>query len=98
MPWPLDAAPPVPRAYQMLAQLPRGPVVELLFNYKRNEYSAHTRFLFGSTYHWQPLLNGYSDLIPPDYDAVADLMTRFPDDASFAMLQGDEACATSSCT
>ena len=87
VPWPLDAAPPVPRAYQMLAQLPRGPVVELLFNYKRNEYWTHTRFLFGSTYHWQPLLNGYSDLIPPDYDAVANLMTRFPDDASFAMLK-----------
>ena len=40
-----------------------------------------------STYHWQPLVNGYSDLIPPDFEQVALLMTQFPDPASFAMLR-----------
>jgi hypothetical protein len=86
VPWPLRAAPPVPRAYELLAQLPRGPVVELLFNYKP-PFFPHTRFMFGSTYHWQPLVNGYSDLIPPDFQQVAELMTRFPDPASFEMLR-----------
>jgi hypothetical protein len=87
VPWPLRAPPPVPRAYEMLAELPRGAVVELLFNYKPTEFFTHSRFLFGSTYHWQPLVNGYSDLIPPDFPEVAKLMTRFPDQASFDMLR-----------
>ncbi len=87
VPWPLHAAPPVPRAYTLLAELPRAAVVELLFNYKRTEFFAHTRFMFNSTYHWQPLLNGYSDLIPPDFEQVALLMTQFPDPPSFAMLR-----------
>jgi hypothetical protein len=87
VPWPLRAAPPVPRAYTLLAERPRAAVVELLFNYKRTEFFAHTRFMFNSTYHWQPLLNGYSDLIPPDFEQVALLMTQFPDPASFAMLR-----------
>jgi hypothetical protein len=86
VPWPLRAAPPVPRAYDLLAQLPRGPVVELLFNYKP-PFFPHTRFMYGSTHHWQRLVNGYSDLIPPDFQQVADAMTRFPDPASFEMLR-----------
>ena len=87
VPWPLRPAPPVARAYRLLAEAPRSAVVEMLFNYKRTEFFAHTRFMFNSTYHWQPLLNGYSDLIPPDFQEVAMLMTQFPDPASFAMLR-----------
>jgi len=86
VPWPLRSAPPVPRAYELLAKLPRGPVVELLFNYKP-PFFPHTRFMLGSTHHWQRLVNGYSDLIPPDFQQVAELMTRFPDPASFEMLR-----------
>jgi hypothetical protein len=43
--------------------------------------------MFWSTYHWQPMVNGYSDVIPPDFDAIALPINAFPDPASFAIMQ-----------
>jgi hypothetical protein len=86
VPWPLRAAEPVPQAYDLLARLPRGVVVEYLFNYKSSDYHNQTHAMFNSTYHWQPLVNGYSDLIPSDFDAFAVPINAFPDPASFELL------------
>lgn len=86
IPWPLRAAEPVPRAYEMLAELPRGVVVEYLFNYVTSDFHNQTHAMFNSTYHWQPLVNGYSDLIPPDFETIAVPINAFPDPASFELL------------
>jgi hypothetical protein len=43
--------------------------------------------MFNSTYHWRPLVNGYSDLIPPDFEALAVPINDFPDPASFELLR-----------
>jgi len=86
-PWPLREVPPVPPVYRLLAELPRGPVVEFHFPYRRGDLFNHTRYMFWSTYHWQPLINGYSDYIPADFREIVVPINGFPDRASFAILR-----------
>jgi hypothetical protein len=40
-----------------------------------------------STYHWQPLINGYSDHIPQDFRDEALPLSGFPSRESFAVLE-----------
>ena len=40
-----------------------------------------------STYHWQPLVNGYSDYIPPDFAIIAPALNFFPDAKSFEIMR-----------
>lgn len=85
--WPLRETHPVSPAYRTLARLPRAPLVEYPFPYERSNYHNHGHALFWSTYHWQPLVNGYSDVIPPDFDAIARPINAFPDAASFILME-----------
>ncbi len=85
--WPLNQAPPVSRAYRKLANMPRGVLVEFLFPYERANYHFHSGAMYWSTYHWMPLVNGYSDIIPKDFDAIALPINAFPDPASFAIMK-----------
>jgi hypothetical protein len=73
--------PPVPSpAYGVLAQQPRGPLVEMPFFERSRFYSRHTIYMLMSTLHWMPLVNGYSDYFPPDFaeNAVALAPLPFP--------------------
>jgi len=83
----LREAPPLPHAYQTLAQLPRGPVIELPYWYERLAYPRHAEYMLTSTAHWQPLINGYSDHIPQDFRATAVPLSTFPSRESFAILE-----------
>ena len=87
IPWPLQARDPVPRAFQMLAVLPPGPVVEFHFPYKASDFHNQTHAMFDSTYHWRPLVNGYSDLTPPEFEALAVAINAFPDEPSFELMR-----------
>jgi hypothetical protein len=87
VPWPLRAMAPLPRAYTLLRQLPRGGVLELPFPYRRTDFHQHTRAMLRSTANWQPLLNGYSDFTPPDFYELAEPVNGFPDAASFTILR-----------
>jgi hypothetical protein len=40
-----------------------------------------------SGWHWQPLINGYSDHIPPEFRALAPILHGFPSRESFAELR-----------
>ena len=80
-------APPVPAAYRLLATLPRGPVVELPFFYQRHDFPRHTIYMLFSTYHWQPLVNGYSDYIPADFREMVVVVSSFPARDSFKRLE-----------
>ena len=80
-------APPVPHAYRTLANLPRGPVIELPFWYERLAYPRHAEYMLTSTVHWQPLINGYSDHIPQDFRDTAVPLSSFPSRESFAILE-----------
>jgi hypothetical protein len=77
----------LPSPYRILAGLPRGPVVEMPFFYRRQDFPRHTLYMLSSTYHWQPLINGYSDVIPPDFREMVNSVSRFPSRESFAILR-----------
>jgi len=85
-PWPLVERGPIPRAYEMLAELPRGPVIQYLFSYKSSDFHNQTHAMLNSTYNWQPLVNGYSDLTPAGFEDMAVPINDFPDAASFELL------------
>jgi hypothetical protein len=78
--------PPLGRAYRMLATLPRGPVLELPFWSTNRDRFGHALYMMNSTAHWMPLINGYSDYIPPDALEAAPILNRFPSDESFSRL------------
>ena len=80
-------APPVASAYRHLATLPRGAVLELPFFYERSDFPRHAAYMSASGWHWQPLINGYSDHIPPEFRDLAPRMHGFPSMESFAELR-----------
>ena len=80
-------APPLPNVYRTLARLPRGPVIELPYWSENVAYHRHAEYMLLSTYHWQPLVNGYSDHIPQDFRDNARPLAGFPSRESFAILE-----------
>ena len=90
VPWPLQAMPPPAHAYALLAQLPRGGVVEFPFPYVRTDFHSHTKAMVRSMANWQPLVNGYSDFIPEDFIELAEPINGFPDAMSFEILRAHQ--------
>jgi len=84
-------APPLPNVYRTLARLPRGPVIELPFWSDRIAYHRHAEYMLDSAYHWQPLINGYSDHIPQDFRDNALPLSGFPSRDAFAILERSQA-------
>jgi hypothetical protein len=78
-------------AYRVLASLPPGPVAEFPFFYRRVDFHLHARYMFNSIYHWHPLINGYSDFIPPDFDEIATPLASFPNPEGFRILRARRA-------
>ena len=75
--------------YRTLATMPRGAVIEMPFFYPQVGLFQHTKYMLASTAHWMPLVNGYSDYIPPDfYDHVMTL-APFPSRDAFKILEPD---------
>jgi hypothetical protein len=44
-------------------------------------------YMYWSTTHWHPLVNGNSGFSPPDYQKTAELMAAFPDDDAILRLR-----------
>ena len=86
---PIDWRParPISPAYDVLAGMPRGAVAEFPFYERRIDFHVHTIYMVSSTLHWQPLLNGYSDYIPPDFRELAVTLASFPSRESFLALK-----------
>ncbi len=80
-------AQPVDPGYRMLSQLPRGPLLEMPFYSQRPDFPRHAEYMLNSTYHWQPLINGYSDHIPLDFREIALPLSSFPSTESFRLLR-----------
>jgi hypothetical protein len=78
--------PPLSPAYALMATLPPGPVVELPFWSSGAELHGHARYMRYSTSHWMPLINGYSDYIPPDFIESAPTIGGFPSLNAFQVL------------
>jgi hypothetical protein len=79
-------APTVPAGYRVLAGSPRAPLAEFPFYGSRIAFPLHTQYMLFSTAHWMPLVNGYSDVIPPDFREAAPVLDSFPSDEAFAVL------------
>ncbi len=85
--WPLRLVPPVADAYKVLAGLPRAGTIVLHFPYRQGEWFPHVEHMFWSMWHWQPLVNGYSDYIPQDVIDLAIPVNSFPSEEAFAILK-----------
>jgi len=72
--------------YRTLATLPNAPVIELPF-YLEGMFQLHSKYMLYSTTHWMPLVNGYSDYIPPDFVAAAPTLAAFPSQAALKLLE-----------
>jgi hypothetical protein len=80
-----------PPLYAWLATQPRGVVAELPMPVPGALPGNDPRYSYLSTFHWFPLLNGYSGFHPPSYVDRVDALRSFPDDASIARLRRDGA-------
>ncbi len=91
----LDAWLEMPRqpaeVYRWLAQQPRSVVAEVPFAQADALHSiSDGLYMFNSTSHWQPIVNGYSGFFPPTFMELAEQTRNFPDDASIAYLKRRE--------
>jgi hypothetical protein len=76
-----------PPLYQMLARLPPGSVAEFPMPKRDSPPHHDPRFAYMSTFHWRPLLNGYSGFYPRSYLNRLVRMTSFPDATSVSSLK-----------
>jgi hypothetical protein len=79
-------AEPIPRVYRVLATLPPGVVVDYRFPYELTDLHFHTWPMYYSTADWMPRVNGYSDIIPPDFAEIALPINYFPELGTFPLL------------
>lgn len=76
-----------PALYKLLASLPPGIVIEFPFPKPDSVPYYDPRFEYMSTFHWMPLLNGYSGFYPRSYLLRVARLKRFPDEESVASLR-----------
>jgi hypothetical protein len=81
--------PPISPAYRMLAALPPGPLIELPFYSPQVGLFQHAKYMLASTSHWMPLVNGYSDYIPPDFREHVPTLAPFPSRDALKILEPD---------
>ena len=86
VPLPYLQVAPTPGPYRMLANLPPGALAEFPFFYQEVGYFRHSAYMLNSTAHWKPLINGYSDYLPPDFLAMAIPVSSFPVLEAFNIL------------
>jgi hypothetical protein len=88
VPIPLRPVPQPHPAYQLLSTLPYGPVLELPV-YSRMLAFRRARYMLDSTTHWMPLVDAYSDYIPPDFPDRAEALADFPSLTSLQQMKHD---------
>jgi hypothetical protein len=85
--WPMRPVDPIEPVYRALARLPPGPVIEMPFWYLESMFPRHTYYMLQSARgHWMPLVNGYSDYMPPDFLEHVMTLAAFPSRDSLKML------------
>jgi hypothetical protein len=80
LPLKLQQVPPRSHVHQWLAQQPPGAVLEWPFPVAANlGFTRDPLYMYLSTAHWQPLVNGYSGNYPLSYLSLLDSAYTFPD-------------------
>jgi hypothetical protein len=87
--WPMRDVGDVEPVYLALARLPPGPLIEMPFWYLEPMFPRHTYYMLQSTHHWMPLVNGYSDYLPPDFREKVLTLAAFPSRESLKLLAPD---------
>ena len=77
--------PGVPAIYDQLRDEPHAVVVELPF-YDRHEFFGNSGYMINATRHRHPIVNGYSGFAPPDFEATAQAMHRFPEEVALELM------------
>jgi hypothetical protein len=78
-----------PPLYDWLARQPPGIVAEIPMPIPHELAGADAEHAYMSTFHWKPIVNGYSGYFPPSYLHRLDRMRDFPDASSFSQLLRD---------
>ena len=74
--------------YRWLADQPRSVVAEVPLARADQLHSiSDGLYMFNSTWHWQPIVNGYSGFFPRTFIELAEQTASFPDDRSIAYLK-----------
>ena len=81
-----NSAPPV---YRLLAHQPPGVVAEFPVPRPSALPFLDAQYLYCSTFHWFPLVNGYSGMYPTSYLVRLERLENFPDTRSFLALKAD---------
>ncbi len=78
----------VPAVYRRLAEIEPGPVLELpIGTMGIQRIRQESEYTYFSTYHWNPILNGYTGYRPPSLDWVAALAQQLPNPRAAWVLQ-----------
>ncbi len=78
-----------PALYSFLATQPRGVVAEFPVPQASALPGPDPAYAYGSTFHWFPLVNGYSGFYPASYIDRLDRLAGFPDARALAQLRRD---------
>jgi hypothetical protein len=74
--------------YRWLARQPRSVVAEVpLARADRLHSISDGIYMYNSTWHWQPIVNGYSGFFPKTFIELSEATVSFPDDRSIAYLK-----------
>jgi hypothetical protein len=86
--WPkVIVAPISTRPPSIYSQLPSEHTVLVELPLVRPDIAYEPFYMYFSTFHWHPLVNGYSGFSPPSYPPLVDMMANFPSDESIAELR-----------
>jgi hypothetical protein len=83
----IDVPLEVPSVYKFLASASRSAGRSVVVELPIVDTDAASMYMFCSTWHWIPLVNGYSGFTPPAYKETVERMRTFPDDAAIRRLQ-----------
>ena len=77
----------LPQQYQVLASLPKGPVLSAPIGRNANEYGRMGYYaMYRSIFHWQPLLNGATAYEPPAAKLIEVIAARLPAKGALRLL------------
>jgi hypothetical protein len=76
-----------PEVYAWLADQPRQVTLELPVPTPQNLPLFDPFYMYATTWHWQPITNGYSGHYALGYLELLELMRTFPDEASIQGLR-----------
>jgi hypothetical protein len=78
-----------PEIYRLLASQPKGVVAEFPVPRSQSLPGPDAGYTYLSTFHWFPIVNGYSGIYPPSYLARLDRLVDFPDETALDQLRRD---------